>query len=311
MEYYNLNIKQIKDPRNPKGDKGERISWASRCLDKSNKEFLFKKMEDKRPRAPIFYGLSTVDQILSSTEHRLGEARKFCEIGQPDALWEDATIVTIDEGMVWIYRPCGPIETHPHTEIEGLPDWNSMKCFPVTIVDCLKQRDVPLILASQRSNRHFSSGTFTRISEERYAGNIFALDRLQKIKKRPPAPLDCLSSLEFETLIAKVFEEAGCFVPAYKGGFMAGIDLIACNDGSVPIDVQGLVVPPGQKISLQLKLRSMDLEADRGQADYLIVNQPLAPMPKWCFDRAWFDSCLKVFPGTQKWLDRSTEWTRY
>ena len=67
MNYYNLNIKQLKNPDDSKGDKGDRISWASRCLDVNSPDFLFKNLNDKRPRAPIFYGNATIEMLLNGT----------------------------------------------------------------------------------------------------------------------------------------------------------------------------------------------------------------------------------------------------
>ena len=316
MNYYNLNIKQLKNPDDPKGDKGDRISWASRCLDVNSPDFLFKNLNDKRPRAPIFYGNATIEMLLNGTapnQPDRAESKKFCEIGREENAWQQTEIVTIHEGMVWIYKPVGQIEEFKPDEIAGLPKHDSMKCFPVKILYEGKQRDVPLILASQRSNQAFSRGTFKRILPEIYPGNICAIEHLRKVKGGlDVARLDRFCSLEFETLVAKIFEEAGCFVPAYKGGLMEGIDLVVCNDGVEAILVHGITVPAGKRISLQLKLRSSDLKKDRGYADFLIVNQSIDKEVAHCFGRAWVDACLKKdYSNSRKWLDRTTDWSHF
>ena len=65
--------------------------------------------------------------------------------------------------------------------------------------------------------------------------------------------LECLGSVELETLVAKVFEAAGCFVPAYRGGCIQDLDLFAHNYRAVDIELDGLVVPAGERISIQVK----------------------------------------------------------
>jgi hypothetical protein len=78
-----------------------------------------------------------------------------------------------------------------------------------------------------------------------------------------------LSSVQFETLIAKLFEEQGCFVPAYRGGATQGIDIIAFNDSENEITVGHIGVPPGSPISIQVKRRT-SLEKPPPGCDYLI-----------------------------------------
>jgi hypothetical protein len=73
---------------------------------------------DSRPRAPIFYGERTIEQLRSTNSDpqkvdklrskQRGEAKEFLE------LYEDSqekgfqpVMVTIDDGRVWIYEPIG------------------------------------------------------------------------------------------------------------------------------------------------------------------------------------------------------------
>ena len=70
-----------------------------------------------------------------------------------------------------------------------------------------------------------------------YFGNIKALEYILKDKKEKVSVnsfseyLECLSPIEFETLIAKLKEEEGYYVPAYKGGMLKDYDLICKKNG--------------------------------------------------------------------------------
>ncbi len=52
----------------------------------------------------------------------------------------------------------------------------------------------------------------------------------------------------------KLCEEAGCFVPAYRGGALKGIDIIARNLTRDPVSIFETKLPAGESISIQVKL---------------------------------------------------------
>jgi len=117
-------------------------------------------------------------------------------------------------------------------------------------------------LSSIKSNSFLGRGTFREISgrEKSYNGNIRAIEFLSDKKfKRIKVDsfedfLCCLSSLEFETLVAKIFEEGGFFVPAYKGGFIKDFDLIIKNIQTNSIPILNENVLPGKTVTIQVKL---------------------------------------------------------
>lgn len=67
--------------------------------------------------------------------------------------------------------------------------------------------------------------------------------------------------LSLETLVARLFEAKGCFVPAHHGGMMKDIDLFAHNDTSKPIRVGPLKIPASRSVSIQIKLLQLVHEA--------------------------------------------------
>lgn len=166
-------------------------------------------------------------------------------------------------------------------------------------------------------------GTFREIEPARggaYLGNIAAIQSV--IRHWQPNfkvdPLDCLSSLEFETLIAKILEEHCCFVPAYKGGFLKDVDLIA--KPTKMKSIAGMSIETGRNIAVQLKLsidRSLlnDLRYER--VNYLIGlnddesmrrNFENSELSHLCFGRAWLRKALWESPCASEWLKQSLEW---
>ena len=116
--------------------------------------------------------------------------------------------------------------------------------------------------------------------------------------------LECLGSTELETLVGKLFEASGCHVPAYLGGTLRDIDIFAYNDGHQPINVGGIQIPGGKRISIQVKTWS---EEPRSQAvDYLISLTP-GPDPK-SFGPDWLLGSVKQSASVLVWMKRSLNW---
>jgi len=103
----------------------------------------------------------------------------------------------------------------------------------------------------------------------------------------------CLSSIEFETLIAKIFEEQGYFVPAYKGGSLENIDLVCEKDG--------------EKKSIQIKLQMEEEHYDEDiDLYYCIINNAIpTDNIKNC---EIIKEELKNCPNTKYWLNRTLDW---
>lgn len=289
MNFFNLNIKY--PGKNRKQNESHSKTW----------------LEDHR-QAPIFFGDSTIAEILAGKfkfkGRALNEARQFCKIGLDPTKWNETRIVTIDEGNIWIYKPYGKIEENKN----WVGYHENVKSFPIEILAKKPVKNIPLILASMKSNQAFSRGTFAKIVEK-YIGNIFAIEYLLGNTIEIPSGfsrLDCLSSLELETLVAKIFEAHGCFVPAYKGGYMKDIDLIARNYTEKEILIDGLSIPSNSTISIQVKLRfENNRHAKQEGTDYNIGLD--IETKEFNFGRDWILKQIEI-PQIKEWLVRSTEW---
>jgi hypothetical protein len=168
-------------------------------------------------------------------------------------------------------------------------------------------------------NQAFSRNTFTEINKDgvgRYKGNIAAIKAVlgESDDDFTVDPLDCLSAVEFETLVAKLYEAKGRFVPAYRGGVMKDVDLYVYSDR---VDVSdGINVE-----SVQLKLSAANsaeslakwLESDTQNVlislDTIVPDALISAHAEGRFIgrkdiRNWINSS----PVVKAWLDRSLDW---
>jgi len=120
----------------------------------------------------------------------------------------------------------------------------------------------------------------------------------------PAQLLECLGSTELETLVAKLFEAHRCHVPAYLGGTLRDIDILAYNDEPRPLDMNGIRIEPRGRISLQVKGWSNKHRSDA--VDYLISLSP-HPDPK-SFGPEWLLQSVQQIPSVVAWMKRSLSW---
>lgn len=263
---------------------------------------------DERKIAPIFYGFATLDNIRNNSEHKLpkqayADAKLFVDTFSP-SINQTAIIFSIGDQYVYFYKQAGELK-----EIEKTKE-NLVKGFQVKLIKRIKISDCPLVLVTIKSNRYISAGTFRKIEGEKYYGNINAIDYILNKRKVVVESFDrylqCLSSLEFETLVAKYLEELGFFVPAYKGGFIRNYDLFCKNISNKSIVVLSKKVSPNSSLATQVKLR-MNKKIIRKYLDLY-----------FCI---WSDVCLenivdgvklynliKFTPETKQWLEQSLYW---
>jgi hypothetical protein len=281
---------------------------------------------DRRPGdtadIAIFFGMSTCADCRAG-KHGL-DARNFCtEASAADR--ERVRIVVIAEGDFLILQPAGEVR-HGREQRNEDGGVDLEKLMPVRVLARRPVAEVPHLLASMGSNAYFVRGTFRRIGNDeaprgpadrlwdRWAHHVAIEHQLPsdlRADLRPPCSeadrLQFLSSVELETLVAKVLEEAGCFVPAYRGGTMAGIDIIARNDDAAPRKVAGLDLAPGQAVGVQVK--SWMAKPERAVPGIFLVSLNLHPEDRnsgW--DAAALLSALAMAPRTRGWLRRSLAW---
>ena len=309
--YYNLNIRH-KDER-----------WRATSF-----------LDHAQPRAPVFYGKRTVDELRGSAlgasglrSKELNEAQQFLGLLQSaQANGFQPVIVTIDVGRVWIYEPtAGPNEYGLIPAFSGDPDGILVKGYEVRHLvgrSGLPASKVPLILSSMKVNQAFSRNTFTEIhggEAGRYRGNVAAVKAMLKETAEGFAvdPLECLSAVEFETLVAKLFEADGCFVPAYRGGVMKEVDLYVYANGAT---VNRMVAQPGdQALNVQLKLsarvdpKQLVRWLNSDPHNLLISLDDDVPIAangcreRW-ITRQGIRQWLADRPEVGRWLERSLDW---
>lgn len=311
MKYFNLNVKhshyqgEVLDSEGPSGS-------AAHWLNKN--------------KAVVFFGTDTVEKIQETKTPR--EAFDFIQRGATSTERNSSLIVTIQNGWVWIYKPTGRAKNEAVISFEVEENGKKKKktdipkSFPINILKGFPRKvsEVPLILASMRANQAFSRNTFREINRDKYIGNIAAIQSVtQWDRSFKVDPLACLSSIELETLVAKLFESHGCFVPAYKGGFLADVDLFVVPKRRVKLE--NLVIEPKkrgeQKWSIQVKLTlgHMDKHISEWLASdkkHLLIsldeNTFDTHHPNQHLNREWLRDAVMSTRQTREWLSESLAW---
>lgn len=194
-----------------------------------------------------------------------------------------------------------------------------VKILPARIVWVGKFSDVPPILLGLGSNQYLTRGTFRPINAEKYPGVIYALEGLINKKTsgnlRKICSLDLLDSIQLETLIAKIFEAHGFFVPARTGGNMPEVDLLPKNITKRKAQIFGKTISSNEVIPVQIKLSSESVE-DRSDILNICINKN----PK--HTGAWLDKNdieksidginpkIKGIYHPRIWLKELTSWAR-
>ncbi len=236
---------------------------------------------------------------------------------------DDSIILSIGEDetstdSLYVYQKAGPLE-----EITSLSvDTNNYKnCnyidivigFKIKLLKKIKIVDCPLVLATIKSNTRLTMGTFKNIEDPKdpeshmnsYFGNIKALEFILKNKKEKVSVdsfaeyLECLSPIEFETLIAKLKEEEGYFVPAYKGGMLKDYDLI-CKKNGQQENIQ---------IKLNLSKDTYNKYKKKGLIIYCVSKSKKIINPEiTIFDYQDIEKQIKDKLDTKKWLSQTLDW---
>lgn len=207
------------------------------------------------PAAVIFFDNLTVADYQNGKGGK--EPRQFVACSKPEN-HHSTRMVVVHDAEVWILQPSGEVVFLPSESDAYGP--HTPKAMPVKVLAHLHAKEVPLVLASITANQFYTRGTFRRINDW---GNFKAIDSVvggpvagehwQVEKQGPEQLLECLSSIEIETLVAKLLEAKGCFVPAYRGGLMKDIDLVARNCGNRTVRFDAITLSPGTTVSFQIK----------------------------------------------------------
>ena len=305
MKYFNLNIRHpLFDSHNDAVTQitGAAAHWLG-----------------QKKKAVVYFGLETVQDIMRSGKPK--EAFSFILLGGTEAEWSGHLITTIQNEYIWIFRPAGPVQDEePITfERDGQTETDILKTMSIEVLPGFPKHvsKTPLILANMKAALFLAHGTFREIGRKNCLGNIAAIQAITKIWEQgfKIDPLECLSSTELETLVAKLFEAQGCFVPAYRGGTLAGVDLFATPKSRTLAGLD-LDHPSGDSInttwSIQVK---KSLVVDRHIADWLTQDRHLIislgkdTVPhKRHLNREWIHKAIAETPSVHNWLAESLDW---
>lgn len=279
------------------------VKYYYHKIDKGNsgvKKWLSKDNSLNHPCAVVFY---------DGSEKSKKQYEEFIAAGKPENR-KNTIIIVIDKGKIWFLQPISEVGGLPKEENGNIP-----KAIEVNILKIKDLKDVPAILSNMATNTYLYTGAFREI---KWLGNIKAMEwvlgqgelserHYEKDKLTNSNLLECLSSVELETLVAKLLEEDGCFVPAYRGGCMKDVDLFAINDNSLhDIALGGMEIPKGRSISIQVKIR--DDGRSHKDVDYFIALD--AKLSDHSFNADWLMSQIqeRKHINTRKWLIRSLKW---
>lgn len=235
----------------------------------------------------------------------------------------DSIILSIGEDetstdSLYIYQKDGPLEeiTSLSVDKENYKTCNYVDNaigFKIKLLKKIKVVECPLVLATIKSNTRLTMGTFKSIEDPNnseshmnsYFGNIKALKYILNGKKEKIAVdsfaeyMECLSPIEFETLIAKLKEEEGYFVPAYKGGMLKDYDLICKKDGR----------QENIQIKLNLSKDTYNKYKKKGLIIYCVSkSEKIVDPTVTIYDWQDIEKLINKSPNTKKWLSQTLDW---
>lgn len=236
---------------------------------------------------------------------------------------DDSIILSIGEDetstdSLYIYQKDGPLEeiTSLSVDKENYKTCNYVDNaigFKIKLLKKIKVVECPLVLATIKSNTRLTKGTFKSIEDPNnseshmnsYFGNIKALKYILNGKKEKVAVdsfaeyMECLSPIEFETLIAKLKEEEGYFVPAYKGGMLKDYDLI-CKKNGRQENIQ---------IKLNLSKDTYNKYKKKGLIIYCVSkSEKIVDPTVTIYDWQDIEKLINKSPNTKKWLSQTLDW---
>lgn len=271
--------------------------------------------------------LSTLKKMPITTD-----VLRFIDVFQNIAN-DDSIIISIGTGKdgidtLFIYKKDGPLEEINNIEVEDKyykkVNYKDIAIgFKIKLLKSIHVVDCPLVLATIKSNTRLTMGTFKSIEKptnkskksdesethlNSYFGNIKALEYIMSNKTKKskvykfPEYLECLSPIEFETLVAKLKEEMGYFVPAYKGGMLKDYDLICKKDG----------IQENIQIKLNLSKDTYNKYKNKNLKIYCVSqsNDIINPEIE-IFNHEKILEMLNNCPNTKEWLKKSLDWVDF
>ena len=298
MKYYLLQIKE-----GPHG--GPFYDTVNKWISSGYAAVFTKDPLDKIGTNPVSADVERFIELFNSNKSddsiilSIGEDETSTDslyIYQKDGPLEEITSLSVDKEY---YKTCNNVDNAIGSKIKLLKK--------IKIVEC------PLVLATIKSNTRLTMGTFKSIEDPNnpeshmnsYFGNIKALEYILKGKKEKITVdsfaeyMECLSPIEFETLIAKLKEEEGYFVPAYKGGMLKDYDLICKKDGR----------QENIQIKLNLSKDTYNKYKKKGLIIYCVSkSEKIVDPTVTIYDWQDIEKLINKSPNTKKWLSQTLDW---
>jgi hypothetical protein len=313
IEYYNLNIKLNNELKLNNNIQLQNLFNAAHNLEKMN-------------RAPIFFGDYEHEDYTNAKKNKkkledfntkqLNEACEFINLYKVN---KEARIITIGDEKIWIYKIKGQIK-NGNIEFDKIRP----KYYDIEFIKKKKDfkiEDVPYILATMKTNQAFSRNTFRKIDEKKYEANIAAIKFLiGELNDFKIDPLKTLPSVQLETLIAKIFEKNKAFIPAWRGGTLKGIDIIAKFEKNIPYNLFKKKIKE-KKIRIQVKIQLNDknkleeLEKLLKKPNFFLITAedgPLKELKKYheknYLTSKWIKKQIYNYDEIKKWYEECIKW---
>jgi hypothetical protein len=313
IEYYNLNIKLSNELKLNNNIQLQNLFNAAHNLEKMN-------------RAPIFFGDYEHEDYTNAKKNKkkledfntkqLNEACEFINLYKVN---KEARIITIGDEKIWIYKIKGQIK-NGNIEFDKIRP----KYYDIEFIKkkkYFKIEDVPYILATMKTNQAFSRNTFRKIDEKKYEANIAAIKFLiGELNDFKIDPLKTLPSVQLETLIAKIFEKNKAFIPAWRGGTLKGIDIIAKFEKNIPYNLFKKKIKE-KKIRIQVKIQLNDknkleeLKKLLKEPNFFLITAedgPLKKLEKYheknYLTSKWIKKQIYNYDEIKKWYEECIKW---
>jgi hypothetical protein len=245
---------------------------------------------------------------LKKAKDRIGprswpQVRDFFKVNDFEQQRKRSIFVTIHPPTVYLAQPIdGPRDEFVRQDRRV----ELAKVVPVQVLKPATVKQVPHVLASLPSNRYLIQGTFRRVKDKGAIRSICYVTGLgcPPIESAPEL-LECLSPVEFETLVFLLFASHGLFVPAWRGGTMPGVDIVARNESAQSIRIDPLSWKPHEATTFQVKReRNCDHDDEHG-AEWTIA---LTAGKGKVLDAKWILRNVYQRPDVMKWLKQDLEW---
>jgi len=313
IEYYNLNINLSNELKLNNNIQLQNLFNAAHNLEIMN-------------RAPIFFGDYEHEDYTNAKKNKkkledfntkqLNEACEFINLYKVN---KEARIITIGDEKIWIYKIKGQIK-NGNIEFDKIRP----KYYDIEFIKKKKDfkiEDVPYILATMKTNQAFSRNTFRKIDEKKYEANIAAIKFLiGELNDFKIDPLKTLPSVQLETLIAKIFEKNKAFIPAWRGGTLKGIDIIAKFEKNIPYNLFKKKIKE-KKIRIQVKIQLNDknkleeLEKLLKKPNFFLITAedgPLKELKKYheknYLTSKWIKKQIYNYDEIKKWYEECIKW---